>query len=254
MRRMVTVLLLAILAIVSSAHIVNAQDTLEVPPPSGQNQPNMPPRQQPPPRPQWTGPSEDAPIQLLPPQWFAPQPRAPIAPPPVVSRPVPTNPPPMNPMTTQNTPALPETFRGCWQGEVSQLDWIRREPGGRKVGFWTPKTYRLCYKRVGNGPFKLTFTETGIAPSEKIINPRGHVVPISTDGRAFATMRARLRFDEYSSGRNAAGSTFAVDEITNLDCRINGDQMLVTADVFGSRDGVPWFRAHWRAEFHHFPG
>ena len=76
-------------------------------------------------------------------------------------------------MTAQAGPSLPSVFRGCWQGEVSQLDWIRSEPGAHKIGFWTPKTYRLCYRRVGNQPFKLTFTETGIEPNERIINPHG---------------------------------------------------------------------------------
>jgi hypothetical protein len=28
--------------------------------------------------------------------------------------------------------------------------------------------------------------------------------------------------------------------------------MLVSADVYGTRDGDPWFRAHWRANFHKF--
>ena len=28
--------------------------------------------------------------------------------------------------------------------------------------------------------------------------------------------------------------------------------MVVSADVFGTRDGEPWFRAHWRADFHRF--
>ena len=96
-------------------------------------------------------------------------------------------PPPVNvaPMTAQAVPALPAVFRGCWQGEVSQLDWIRRDPASsHKIGFWTPKTYRLCYRRVGDQPFTLTFTETGVAPSEKIIHPYGNVVPITTDGRA----------------------------------------------------------------------
>ncbi len=227
-----------------------AQSTLEVPPPSQQAQPNMPP---PAPRPMYVpAPSgEGDAIQLLPPQLFLPPPPPPRAAPPPSYTPVPAV--PVAPLTSQSTPVLPEVFRGCWQGEVSNLDWIRREPGGRKVGFWTPKTYRLCYKRVGTGPFKLTFTETGVAPSEKIINARGHVVPISTDGRAFATMRARLHFDEYSAGRDPAAATFAVDETTNLNCRINGQQMMVSADVYGTRDGVPWFRAHWRAEFIHFP-
>ena len=98
------------------------------------------------------------------------------------------------PMTAQAVPVLPAVFRGCWQGQVNELDWIRREPGAHKIGFWTPKTYRLCYKQVGDQPFKLTFTETGVEPNDKIINPRGKVVPIATDGRAYATMRSRLEF------------------------------------------------------------
>lgn len=233
------------------ATVVLAQSTLEVPPPSQQSQPNMPAPA--PPRPMYVpNPSgEGETIQLLPPQLFLPPPPPPRA----VPQPTYAAPPalPVAPLTAQSTPVLPEVFRGCWQGEVSNLDWIRREPGAHKVGFWTPKTYRLCYKRVGTGPFKLTFTETGVAPSEKIINPHGQVVPITTDGRGFATMRARLHFDEYGAGRNPSASTFAVDETTNLNCRINGQQMMVSADVYGTRDGAPWFRARWRAEFIHFP-
>jgi hypothetical protein len=156
-------------------------------------------------------------------------------------------------MTAQGAPALPAVFRGCWQGEVVQLDWIRSEPGAHKVGFWTPKTYRLCYRRVGNQPFKLTFTEAGIEPNERIIHPHGQVVPVATDGRAYASMNSRLFFDEYKIRSDGfSGPTFAVDETTHLDCRIAGDDMLVSADVYGTRDGDPWFRAHWRANFHKF--
>jgi hypothetical protein len=225
-----------------------AQTTLEVPGPANQYQPYIPPHQAPPPaQPQPYAPDNGDTIQLLP-QLSRPAPAQPPPPPPAQP------PPPVNvaPMTAQAAPALPEVFRGCWQGQVNQLDWIRREPGAHKVGFWTPKTYRLCYKRVGNQPFTLTFTETGVAPSEKIVNPHGRVVPISTDGRAYASMRSRLSFDEYRVRGDGSSPTFAVDEITNLDCRIAGDDMLVSADVYGTRDGAPWFRAHWRADFHRF--
>lgn len=156
------------------------------------------------------------------------------------------------PMTAQAAPALPAVFRGCWSGQVTDLDWIRREPGAPKIGFWTPKTYRLCYKRVGNQPFTLTFSETGVELNDKILNPHGNVVPISTDGRAYASMRSRLYFDEYKVRGDGFSPTFAVDEVTNLDCRIGGDDMIVSADVFGTRDGTPWFRAHWRADFRKF--
>ncbi|MGA7869793.1 MAG: hypothetical protein WCA22_02740 [Candidatus Binatus sp.] len=221
-----------------------AQTTLEVPGPANQYQPYVPPRQAPPPSAPYEPDNGDT-IQLLP-QLSRPAPAQP--------QPVPPPPPPVNaaPMTAQAAPALPAVFRGCWDGQVNQLDWIQREPGAHKIGFWTPKTYQLCYKQVGSQPFMLTFTEIGVAPSEKIINPHGSVVPIATDGRAYATMRSRLHFDEYRTRADAFSPTFAVDETTNLDCRIAGADMVVSADVFGTRDGEPWFRAHWRADFHRF--
>jgi len=240
--------LMLVLVISKTPSSALAQSTLEVPPPSEQNQPSIQP---PPPLFVLPAPREGEPIQLLPPQWFLPQPTP--APPPI-TRPVPVEPPPKltAPLTAQG-PALPAVFRGCWQGLVNNVDWIRREPGARKIGYWTPKTYRICYKRVGSQPFKMTFTETGIAPNDQLINVRGTVAPLTTDGRNFATMRAKLRFDEYSVGRDATAPTFAVDEVTHLDCKINGDLMTVYADVYGTRDGEPWFRAHWRADFRHFP-
>jgi hypothetical protein len=153
------------------------------------------------------------------------------------------------PMTTQASPALPAVFRGCWQGAVNELDWIKRLPGAHRVGYWTPKTYRLCYRRVGSGPFTLTFTETGVAPSEKIINARGQVHALATNGRDWAKMRSNLHFDEYQVAAGPGGDTFSVDETAMLDCQITNNVMRVSATVYGTRDGAPWFRAHWTARF-----
>jgi hypothetical protein len=217
---------------------VRAQSNMQVPGPANQYQQYVPPAPaQPPPY----APDNGDTVQLLP-QLSRPAPQPAPAP----------MPPPVNvaPMTAQAVPSLPAVFRGCWQGEVSQLDWIRRDPASsHKIGFWTPKTYRLCYRRVGDQPFTLTFTETGVAPSEKIIHPYGNVVPITTDGREYAAMRSRLNFDEYKTRPDGLSPTFSVDETTNLACRIAGDDMMVNADVFGTRDGEPWFTAHWRADF-----
>lgn len=236
-----TAAVFALLAL--AAPIGRAQSTFEVPAPAQQNPQNFAPPSGPAPPPfVLAPPREGEPIQLLPqamPMQAAPPP-APAPPPPAPIR---------APITAQTAPVLPEVFRGCWQGRVDDLDWIHREPGGHKVGFWTPKTYRLCYQRVGAGPFRLTFTETGVDPSEKIINPRGHVTPLATDGRDYARLRSTLHFDEYPARRESDAATFAVDETTNLDCRIVGSAMNVSADVFGTRDGAPWFRAHWRARF-----
>ncbi len=249
MRSRILILFALACALASSGtRSARAQATLEVPGPAQQNQPNIPPRPAPPAA-TWapSGADNGDSIQLLPQELWKPAP-APL--PPAQSPPH----PPVNaaPMTAQTLPALPAVFRGCWNGQVNQLDWIRREPGAHKIGFWTPKTYRLCYKRVGDRPFTLTFTETGVAPSEKIINPHGNVTAITTDGRAYAAMRSRLDFDEYKTRADGLSPTFAVDETTNLDCRIAGDEMIVNADVYGTRDGEPWFRAHWRADFHRF--
>ncbi|MGO9454882.1 MAG: hypothetical protein ACLQDV_28115 [Candidatus Binataceae bacterium] len=155
----------------------------------------------------------------------------------------------MPPFTVQSTAVLPAVFRGCWQGQVAMVDHLERLPGAHKVGYWTPKTYRLCYKRLGNGPFQLTFSETGVVPDEKIVNAQGHVEALATDGRAYARMRSSLHFDEYRVDPDLRGATFAVDETTMLDCRVSGDAMAVSASVYGTRDGTPWFKALWHADF-----
>jgi hypothetical protein len=181
----------------------------------------------------WTPPPTPAP---------APAPAPPPPPPPPISIPM---------MAPQ--PVLPPVFRGCWQGTVESVDSMERAPGGRKLGYWTPKTYRLCYKRVGDGPYQLTFGETGVVASEKIKYSRGRVEIITTDGRSFARMRAFLHFDEYRAGVNFGGSTFAVDEVTMLECQIDGDQMRVSAEVDGRREDEPWFSAHWHTTFTRVP-
>jgi hypothetical protein len=152
----------------------------------------------------------------------------------------------------QSEPVLPAVFRGCWEGEVSWLDSIERAPGGHQIGTWTPKTYRLCYERTGDGPFEMTFTEAGIAQSRRISNAQGQMQVVSTDGRTYATMRASLHFDETRTHASYfSGDTFPVDESTNLQADIMPDGMHVTGAVAGNRDGVPWFRASWHTIFVH---
>jgi hypothetical protein len=167
--------------------------------------------------------------------------------------PTPAPPPPSSSLTSQAEPKLPQVFRGCWEGEVVMVDDLERLPGAHKVGYWTAKTYRLCYQRIGEGPFHLTFSETGVVPNEQIRNARGHVDALATDGRAYAKMRSDLRFDENHVEPGLRGSTFAVDEVTMLDCKIRDEAMAVSAEVYGTRDGQPWFKARWHAAFRHVP-
>jgi len=226
-----------------------AQQSLEVAPPAPQSQPSFRPRPAPtaePPLP----PSQqlqEIPRAITPTP--APPPPAPQLPPPPLPPPPPPQPPPASMLHAQ--PILPAVFRGCWDGRVEFLDSIERGFGAPKAGVWTPKTYRICYQRIGSGPFELTFSQVGVDPSTKIINPTGRMDLISTDGRDAARMRALLHFDEYYVHRQfGGGQTFAVDEEAILDCDIQSNgAMVVHGQVFGRRDGSPWFRASWHAVF-----
>ena len=46
---------------------------------------------------------------------------------------------------------LPEIFRGCWAGEVSEVDSITPLSPDAVHVRWLTKLYKLCYKQVGAG-------------------------------------------------------------------------------------------------------
>lgn len=211
-----------------------AQQSLDLPLPANQVSPPAYHRPKPAPTP------PPAAVETIP-QVRQPPPVVAAPPPPVYQPPPPPSPP---------APALPAVFRGCWQGRVDFLDSIERLPGGARLGSWTPKTYRLCYRRTGNGPFDLTFTEAGIVHNRRIINTAGKLELVSTDGRTYAAMRALLHFDEYRTGAGYfAGSTFPVDELTQVQCSIVPGAMQVSGRVYGEHGGAPWFKATWHATF-----
>jgi hypothetical protein len=152
----------------------------------------------------------------------------------------------------RSQPVLPAVFRGCWEGRVDHVDSLERLPGGAKLGFWTPKTYRLCYRRDGDRPFVLTLTEAGIEQNDRITNAEGRMTLQSSDGRSYASMRSELDFDEYRTHATYFESnTFAVHEEADLNCSIEPDGMHVTGVVTGWRSEVPWFRARWHTIFVH---
>ena len=194
-----------------------------------------------------------APPPPVPSKQLEPQPPPPPPPPPPPRQLEPeVEAPPPPPVVQQPEPVLPPVFRGCWRGRVEDVDRIQRLPGAAPTGLWMPKTYLLCYRRVGNGPFRLTFTEAGVE-GIRITNTTGRVQLVSTDGRSYATFRAFLHFDEFH--KHPVGlfgnSTFAVDEETDLQCAIRPDGMHASGVVYGQHDGAPWFRAWWHTTFFH---
>jgi len=246
-RRLHVLVLMAAFIVLSSAH-AGAQPQFDLPQQSSQGQP---PIYTPAPAPLAHGPSGSD-VRTLPqisPQLPGASPSPADQPPFYRSQPQPTQPPAP---AYRSQPVLPAVFRGCWKGRVEYLDSLERLPGGAKLGFWTPKTYRLCYRRTGTGPFVLTFTEAGIEQNDRITNAEGRMTLLSSDGRHYALMRSDLDFDEYSTHASYFGNnTFAVREAANLNCRIELDGMHVEGDVTGWRNETPWFRARWHTVFIH---
>jgi|SRR5579885_3394418 len=180
-------------------------------------------------------------------------PAAPPPPPPAAPQAEELPPPPPAPVVRQPEPVLPAVFRGCWRGVVDEVERMQRLPGAPRLGLWMPKTYMLCYRRVGDGPFQLTFSAAGVEGSN-IINRTGRLKVLSTDGRSFAKMRAYLHFDEFRRPAPFGASTFPVDEVTDLECTIEPDGMHATGVVYGERENAPWFRAWWHTTFVHVGG
>jgi hypothetical protein len=236
---------IALTVVVFCAGGAVAQQTMELPIPGSQSSQPFVPRAQPTARP-LTPRSNN--VQTIP---SAPPP-APPEEPPQAEEPPPRPPEAPAPEVRQPAPVLPAVFRGCWRGVVDETDQMQRLPGAPRLGLWMPKTYMLCYRRVGDGPFHLTFTAAGVQGT-RITNTTGQLRLVSTDGRSFAKMRAYLHFDEYRAPEwlGLGNSTFAVDEVTDLDCTIEPDGMHASGVVYGEREGNPWFRAWWHTTFFH---
>jgi hypothetical protein len=154
--------------------------------------------------------------------------------------------------------SLPKIFAGCWQGVVPSLD-SQVYLGGPGIGAWMTKTYRLCYERVNEGPFTLTFGDTGLENSvltrlHGVSNVNGQVQVLSSDGASRASIRAYLHFQEAPLllGLVPLGLTGQVDETNTLSCIVNPDStMFVQASVLGQFNGRPWIAAKWHATFSH---
>jgi hypothetical protein len=158
-------------------------------------------------------------------------------------------PPPQPGAETLEIP-LPEVFRGCWQGVVRRID-SQTQLAPPIIGGWIPKTYRICYVQTGSGPFKPTISETGILrTSVSVRNARSRLDVLSTDGRTQATMRAYLHFDEDAHGLfGLLSGSGSVDELTHMNCAIEGAVMHVQANMYGEWNGRPWSRVTWHADF-----
>jgi hypothetical protein len=170
---------------------------------------------------------------------------------------LPPVPPPVHQPGDSNTLEipLPQSYRGCWRGVVSEIDSLL-QISPPQIAEWVPKTYRICYVQSANGTFHPVVSETGMLVRDQVSNTRGQLKVISTDGRTAATMRAYLHFEE--SALDPFGTledqVFGeVDELTNMQCRIEGDVMRVEGWTYAEWNRQPWASITWHTDFVNIP-
>ncbi len=178
--------------------------------------------------------------------------------PPATSLPIPeTGSNPLNENQSTREIPLPKVFQGCWQAQVTHLDSLR-VLGRQPPNLWITKTYRFCYRRVGQGPFEPTLATAGVdsnsAPFGMVSSVQSTLRVLRTDGRSSATLRAFLEFNQTDVELGIlAGTAAAVDELTEMTGRLDGDVMHIQAKVYAEWNRSPWCIITWHADFVHAP-
>jgi hypothetical protein len=133
---------------------------------------------------------------------------------------------------------LPETFAGCWSGDVSKLDSRQSYDWWRPSWFshWFDKTYMVCFKKRGLNQWSVGFASTAVTQA----NP-SRVVAIRMTGSQSAAidLTADIRF----------GSALKTEN-TRLECSLGAAQtMAVTGSIDEFRNGSEEMSATWHADF-----
>ncbi|HEY9157514.1 hypothetical protein [Candidatus Binatus sp.] len=172
--------------------------------------------------------------------------------------------------STLEIPQVPKEFEGCWEGTVSEPDsWQVLD--GLRFGGWIPRTFRLCFRRTGDGPFTITFhdskLDTGYASERgyKVSNYDEQTEVVSTDGKNQILLHSVSKMDErirIRILRFIPGPTVTVTIAKTSDNRCvlvdEGETMNVESSAVdrcsGSPshgcNGQPWIQSTWHAQFH----
>jgi hypothetical protein len=149
---------------------------------------------------------------------------------------------------------LPEVFRGCWTGDVPQVDSITPLSPDAGQLIWLTKRYVLCYKQAGyNGRWKLTFAEGSVEDAGQVSDQRQTIRVKSVSGPDRAEIIAFLHFraPQLNGFGTSTGAVNVLDELTHLHCDVIPDEdvMNVRATVFVESNGEPYANIVWHAQF-----
>jgi hypothetical protein len=141
--------------------------------------------------------------------------------------------------------ALPERFRGCWQG-VAVLDSQRQMSDRWPAVAWSPKTFRLCFVEHGLGVWQFAYGESHEDAEHSNGVEREESVEFVRIEGSTATLQATLVLGSKPTGK------YTTIENTTLRCELAdgpGASMRVGGDVVAEVDGEPWRAATWHADF-----
>ncbi|MGB8684586.1 MAG: hypothetical protein WCD12_17010 [Candidatus Binatus sp.] len=168
--------------------------------------------------------------------------------------------------STLEIPQVPKEFEGCWESTISEPDSYQHLQGPRIAG-WIPTTFRLCFRRTGNGPFIITFhdskldTEYATDHGYTISNYDAQTEVVSTDGQNQVSLHSVARMDQRGRIlRFIPGPTVTISKTSDSRCLLvdDGATMNVKSSAvdrcsgsptFGC-NGQPWIQSTWHAQFH----
>ena len=179
----------------------------------------------------------------------------------------PTPPPREAPQNALEIPQVPKVFEGCWEGTITEPDSWERVQGPRVAGF-IPKTERLCFKKIGEAPFTITFHDTRV--DTDYASQHGYPVSnydeqtdlVSTDGQNEVSLHQVASFDERGKilGLIPTGATrISVTADAHVLLVDSGAALSVVASQVdrcsGSLgcNGQVWVRATWHGRFSRLP-
>ncbi len=138
---------------------------------------------------------------------------------------------------------------------------------GPPLGGWIPKTFSLCFRRMGNGPFTITFHDTKLDTG--YVSERGYKVSnydeqtevVSTDSRNQVLLHSVARMDQRGKLLGLfPGPTLTIAASSDIRCVLvdQGETMNVelsgvdrcSGSEFWGCNGQPWVQATWHAQFH----
>jgi hypothetical protein len=145
---------------------------------------------------------------------------------------------------------LPEIFRGCWTGEVAEVDSMVPLTEAAMHVQWLTKLYTLCYKQVGAGDrWHLTFAETSVAQRSMVSDQRQSisVKSVAAQDRAELTGYLHFRAPQVNPFGFPTSTVNTLDELTQLHCAVtpNRDAMDVQAEVLVENNDEPWVKITW---------